>query len=82
MAAGRMTITDTEIIEYFATASDPVFSAGECAEAWDMTHEGARGRLNSLVDENELETKKPGSRTRVYWLDQAASSPGSADASA
>jgi len=81
MAAGRMTITDNEIIEYFAEASDPVFSAGECAEDWDMTHEGARGRLNSLVDSGRLETKKPGSRTRVYWLDQR-SSPSDSAASA
>jgi len=82
MAAGRMTITDNEIIEYFAEASDPVFSAGECATDWDMTHEGARGRLNALVDEGQLQTKKPGSRTRVYWLDQSLSSPESSEASA
>lgn len=72
MAAGKSTISDEEILQFFRDTPDPVLSAGECAEAWDMTSEGARKRLNSLVDEDELETKKPGHRTRVYWLPEGS----------
>ena len=68
MAAGQQKITDEEILEFFEKNDDPVFSAGECGSAWGMTHEGARRRLNNLVDEGRLEAKKSGDRTKVYWL--------------
>ncbi|GAA0217424.1 hypothetical protein GCM10009000_035310 [Halobacterium noricense] len=71
MPAGKMKITDSEILEYFQSSQDPCFSAGECSEDWGMSSEGARKRLNELVDRGELESKKPGHRTRIYWLSEA-----------
>jgi Fic family protein len=68
MAQGKKTVKDEGIIQMFQESSDPVFSAPECAERWNMTTEGARGRLESLADQGILEKKKSGHRTTVYWL--------------
>lgn len=68
MPQGKKTVNDDEIIEMFRKAREPVFSASECADRWGMSEQGARNRLESLVDRGVLEKKKPGSRTAVYWL--------------
>ncbi len=61
-------MSDEEILEYFADHDEPVYSAVELGTEWEMTEEGIRQRLNKLTDRGLLETKKPGSSTRVYWL--------------
>jgi len=68
MPQGKKTVNDSRIIKTFEESSDPVFSAAECAERWGMSDQGARNRLDSLVEEGVLEKKKPGVRTAVYWL--------------
>lgn len=67
MAQGKQTVTDEEILEYFREHTDPAFAIGELVEEFDIGSEGLRKRLNSLVREGQLATKKPGHRTRVYW---------------
>jgi len=59
---------DVDVLRYFVESPDPVLFASELAEPMDMTTEGVRHRLNNLVDAGHLHTKKPGHRTRVYWL--------------
>lgn len=71
MAQGKKTMTDRDIIEMFRESSDPVFSASECAQRWDMSTQGARNRLEKLTNEGVLTKKKPGSRTAVYWLSES-----------
>mgnify|MGYP006290262665 CR=1 FL=1 len=71
MPQGKKTIKDSEIIRMFEKSPEPVFSASECAEKWGMTDQGARNRLESLVSRGELEKKKPGVRTAVYWLPES-----------
>jgi Fic family protein len=68
MAQGKKTVNDNEIVATFREATDPVFSAAECAGLWNMSEQGARNRLEKLVADGVLEKKKPGSRTAVYWL--------------
>jgi len=68
MVQGKRTVTDEEILDRFKNVKDPVLSAVELESIWNMSHEGIRLRLNDLVDDGKLETKKPGSSTRVYWL--------------
>jgi len=59
---------DIQVLRYFIETPDPVLFTSEIADRMDMTTEGARHRLNNLVDEGYLHTKKPGHRTRVYWI--------------
>jgi predicted ArsR family transcriptional regulator len=61
-------VADSEIIAVFRDSSDPAFYASEIAEAIDYTVEGARNRLDRLVEEGVLERKKRGKRSVVYWL--------------
>lgn len=60
--------SDREILKQFVETPDPVLFASEIADLFDKTDEWARKRLNALVDEGHLGTKKPGHRTRVYWI--------------
>lgn len=66
------------MLKHFKKMTDPVLSAVELeedlGEEWEMGEEGIRQRLNELVAKGELETKKPGSTTRVYWLSSGSDS--------
>lgn len=59
---------DSEIVAIFEDSDDPAFFAGEIADAIGYTDEGARDRLDKLVQEGVLERKKAGKRSMVYWL--------------
>jgi len=59
---------DIDILRYFVESPDPVLFTAELAEKMEMTTEGVRHRLNNLVERGLLRTKKPGHRTRVYWI--------------
>lgn len=74
MVQGKQTVSDKEMLSYFEENTDPVYSAVELELVWDMGEEGIRQRLNDLVDEGQLDTKKMGSSARVYWLPSASES--------
>ena len=57
------------------------FTTSEVAESLDCGRRTAYGRLTTLVDRGELETKKVGARGRVWWRPVPRSANRSADAS-
>lgn len=61
-------IPTIDILREFILSPDPAFVPSEIADALDVTTEGARGRMNTLVDEGLLAKKKPGERTVMYWI--------------
>jgi len=69
MPQGKQTVTDEELLEWMRKSADPAFTTKEVAEAFDMTTEGIRGRLNELEDGRRLYKKKPTSRTVIWWAD-------------
>ncbi|WP_186007729.1 hypothetical protein [Halanaeroarchaeum sulfurireducens] len=60
------TVTEEEVLELLETVPGPVLTTTDLAEAYDMTTEGARRKLNDLCDAGFLDRRKTG-RTRVYW---------------
>lgn len=61
-------IDPNEILRIFALSTDPAFVPAEIAERMGVTAEGARHRMNKLVEQGYLAKKKPGERTVIYWL--------------
>ncbi|MFC4407974.1 hypothetical protein [Haloarchaeobius iranensis] len=70
MAGRKETVSDSEILNFFAESDDPVLTTSEVADAFDFSNEGMRKRLYSLVDESALDYKKAG-RSPVWWLTEA-----------
>jgi predicted transcriptional regulator len=60
--------SDAEVLRVFVESPDPALFAVELADKLDMTTQGVYKRLDPLVDDGLLYTKKPGERTRVYWI--------------
>ncbi|WP_227377113.1 bacterio-opsin activator domain-containing protein [Haladaptatus halobius] len=58
-----------ETLAIFDTADPPhaPLTTSEVADALDCTRRAAYDRLTTLVERNELETKKVGARGRVWW---------------
>lgn len=71
MAQGKMTATDDDLINWMREQSDPAYVASEVAEAFDMSTEGVRVRLEALEKEGRLMSKKPSPRTVLWWLPEA-----------
>jgi predicted ArsR family transcriptional regulator len=60
--------SDEDLLQLFVENPDPVYFVTELAAELDMSEEGVRQRIESLVEDGRLLSKKPGSRTRVYWI--------------
>lgn len=60
-------ISDSEILEIFRSATDPVLTTSEVASEVEITHRGLRDRLENLEAEGLLESKKVGARAKVWW---------------
>ncbi|GAA0217430.1 MULTISPECIES: hypothetical protein [Halobaculum] len=60
--------TKVDILRQFIETPDPVLFVSEVSEYFDKSDEWARGRMNELVEDGYLDSKKPGRRTRVYWI--------------
>lgn len=67
MPQGRRTVTDEEIIRWMKTNDGPAFIAREVAEAFELSVESARERLEELRETGDVLRKKPSSRTVIYW---------------
>lgn len=65
VAQGKQTVTDDEIVETMAAHPDPAFTTGELGEVFGMSAEGIRGRLKDI---DEVKSKKPTSRTVLWWV--------------
>jgi len=75
MAQGKRTVADDDIIRAMRDAEGPAYTTGEIATRVDMTPEGARGRLEDLVEKGRVMRKKPSPRTVVWWLPEDQSPP-------
>ena len=60
--------SDEEVLQLFADNPDPVYFVTELSDELEMTEEGVRKRIEPLVERGLLLSKKPGERTRVYWI--------------
>jgi len=60
--------SDEHILRLFIENPDPVYFVSELADELDMSEEGVRQRIEPLVKDGRLLSKKPGERTRVYWI--------------
>lgn len=58
-----------DVLATFGVNSDPCepLSAGEVAERLDCGRRTALNKLDALVEEEQLRTKKVGARGRVFW---------------
>lgn len=59
---------DIEILRFIALHPDPIITATEVADEFDMTPQAALNRLNKLGSQRYLDTKKVGARAKVFWL--------------
>ncbi|MCT9098176.1 winged helix-turn-helix domain-containing protein [Haloarchaeobius sp. HME9146] len=69
--AGRKpTVTDIEILQQFVRSPDPVLHPTELTETLDMSRQGVYKRLEKLVDDGALSSKKVAG-TRIFWITDA-----------
>jgi predicted ArsR family transcriptional regulator len=61
-------VSDEEILSVFSQSPDPVLTATEVAEKLPLTRRGIYDRLTALEEQGELESKKVGGRTTVWWF--------------
>jgi DNA-binding MarR family transcriptional regulator len=64
-------VSAVDILRVFVERPDPAFIGSEIAAEIDMTRQGVRNRLEQLHDDGYLATKRPGERTRIWWLTPA-----------
>jgi predicted transcriptional regulator len=56
------------VLELFRRHADPVLTAPEVAEAFDISSQAANKRLRKLHESGRLKRKKVGGAAVVYWL--------------
>ena len=66
-------MTDEELIKFVTEHPDPVVKASEVAAEFGYSDAGASHRLNKLVEEGTLLSKRFGSSAKGYWLPDSAS---------
>lgn len=75
-------VPDEALLRCFVKANKPFLSKSAVAEMAGLSDEGARKRLNSLVDRGVLLSADAGKQTKIYWLNDPRSSwpvPGDLD---
>ena len=60
--------SDEEILKLFRDTADPVLFASEIAESLDTTRQTVYNRMDDLLGKGYIRTKKPGERSRIYWI--------------
>lgn len=61
-------VTEDEILEVLATATDPVLSTAEIADALPIKRRGTLNRLRALEEAGDVASKQIGGRNTVWWL--------------
>jgi predicted transcriptional regulator len=69
MSQGKLTVTDAQIIEFVAGHDDPVVAAIEVADWFGHSRQWAHNRLEALHSEGQIEKKKAGSSSVIWYLD-------------
>jgi predicted ArsR family transcriptional regulator len=59
--------TETDVLDAVRSASDPVVTVGEVAEAVGTSRDTALRRLRALHESGDLERKEVGARAVVWW---------------
>jgi len=67
-------VPDEALLRCFVKANKPFLSKSAVAEMTGLSDEGARKRLNSLVDRGVLLSAEAGKQTNIYWLNDPRSS--------
>lgn len=60
-------VTDGDLLHFFASGQRGFFSASEVAEEFDLDRSQAHRRLSDLAEEGELERVRVGNRNVVWW---------------
>jgi DNA-binding Lrp family transcriptional regulator len=61
-------ISDKQILELFRDSEDPILTASEIAGQVDMSRRWVLDRLKDLEARRQLQSKKVGGRSTVWWL--------------
>lgn len=61
-------VTSESILEFVRAHKEPVVTAGEIADEFDMTNNGVNYRLQQLEDDGKLVSKRAGSSAKVWYL--------------
>lgn len=74
------TVTPERVLDAVATHPDPTVTAREVGEAMGCSTDAARKKLSALHERGDIERKKVGGRSIVWWLtDKQRARGGSAD---
>ena len=74
------TVTPGRVLDAVATHPDPTVTAREIGEAIGCSTDAARKKLNQLHESGDVERKKVGGRSIVWWLtDEQRARGGPAD---
>jgi len=68
MAGRDKTISDEEILYYFAVSDKPALNVSRITNKIDMTRQGIYSRLETLEEEGRLESMNVGASAKVWWL--------------
>lgn len=60
-------VSDDELLMVFEESADPVLTASEVAEHVSIQRRSVYDRLQKLQKSGELQSKKVGGRTTVWW---------------
>ncbi|WP_232686887.1 PAS domain S-box protein [Halobacterium zhouii] len=74
MTSGELTDALREALDVFEASGTPL-STPEVADSLDLGRRSTYERLERLVDQHRLETKKVGANARVWWRPSTASAP-------
>lgn len=64
----RPQFTDEKIVEFVREHEDPVVTATELAEYFDVTRQAVNYRLDKLDDDSALESKQIGASAIGYYV--------------
>lgn len=67
-------VPDEALLRCFQQVNKPFLSKSAVAEMTDLSEEGTRKRLNSLVERGVLLSADAGKQTKIYWLNDPRSS--------
>ena len=56
------------VLEFIRRHPDPVLTASEVADAFDISNQAANRRLRKLHHRGDLHRKKVGGSAVIYWL--------------
>jgi predicted transcriptional regulator len=68
MAGRDKTVSDAQILYYFAVSDKPVLNVSRLNDKIDITRQGIYSRLKELEEDGYLDSMNVGASAKVYWL--------------